>query len=48
MTADEDSALDLSSMDYFKFNPNSPSGFVEVNPLGLGLTVDQYHHLQTV
>lgn len=48
MTADEYSALDLSSMDYFKFNPNSPSGFVEVNPLGIGLTVDQYHHLQTV
>lgn len=48
LTADEYSALDLSSMDYFKYSPNSPSGYVEVNPMGMGLTVDQYHHLQTV
>lgn len=48
LTADEYSALNLSSMDYFKYNPNSPSGYVEVNPMGMGLTVDQYHHLQTV
>ena len=48
LTADEYSAMDMSAMDYFKYNPYSPSGYVEVNPLGLGLTVDQYHHLQTV
>lgn len=48
LTADEYSALDLSSMDYFKYSPNSPSGYIEVNPMGMGLTVDQYHHLQTV
>lgn len=48
LTADEYSAMDMSSMDYFKYNPYSPSGYVEVNPLGMGLTVDQYHHLQTV
>lgn len=48
LTADEYSAMNMSSMDYFKYNPYSPSGYVEVNPLGLGLTVDQYHHLQTV
>lgn len=48
LTADEYSALDLTSMDYFRYNPNSPSGYIEVNPLGMGLTVDQYHHLQTV
>lgn len=48
LDADAYSALDLTSMDYFRFNPNSPSGYVEVNPLGMGLTVDQYHHLQTV
>lgn len=48
LTADEYSAMNMSSMDYFKYNPYSPSGYVEVNPLGMGLTVDQYHHLQTV
>ena len=48
MSADDYVALDLSSMDYFKYNPNSPAGYVEVSPLGIGLTVDQYHHLQTV
>ena len=48
LDADTYASLDLTSMDYFRFNPNSPSGFVEVNPLGMGLTVDQYHHLQTV
>lgn len=48
LTADEYSAMNMSAMDYFKYNPYSPSGYVEVNPLGLGLTVDQYHHLQTV
>ena len=48
LDADTYASLDLTSMDYFRFNPNSPSGYVEVNPLGMGLTVDQYHHLQTV
>ncbi len=48
LDADTYALLDLTSMDYFRFNPNSPSRFVEVNPLGMGLTVDQYHHLQTV
>lgn len=48
LTADEYSALDLSSMEYFKYNPNTPTGYIEVNPMGMGLTVDQYHHLQTV
>lgn len=48
LDADTYASLDLTSMDYFRFNPNSPSGFIEVNPLGMGLTVDQYHHLQTV
>lgn len=48
LDADAYASLDMTSMDYFRFNPNSPSGYVEVNPLGMGLTVDQYHHLQTV
>jgi hypothetical protein len=48
LTADEYAALDLSASDYYKYNPYAQTGYIEVNPLGIGLTVDQYHHLQTV
>lgn len=48
LTADEYAALDLTSEQYFRYNPYGETGYVEVTPLGLGLTVDQYHHLSTV
>lgn len=48
LTADEYAALDLTSEQYFRYNPYGETGYVEVTPLGLGLTVDQYNHLSTV
>lgn len=48
LTADEYGALDLTSEQYFRYNPYGGTGYVEVTPLGIGLSVDQYHHLSTV
>ena len=48
LTADQYAALDLTSEAYFRYNPLSPSGYVEVSPEGIGLTVGQYEHLRTV
>ena len=45
LTADEYDSLDLTSEDYFKYNPFSDRGFVSVDPSGIGLTVEQYAHL---
>lgn len=48
ITAEEYANMELSSEQYFRYNPNQSTGYIEVNPMGIGLTVDQYSHLQTV
>lgn len=48
LTADEYAQLELSSEQYFRYNPFVPEGYVKVDPNGIGLTVEQYSHLQTV
>lgn len=48
LTADEYATLNLTSEQYFKYNPNSPTGYIEINPLGSGLTVQQYSNLNII
>ncbi len=47
LTADEYSNLDLSAEGYLKYNPFIGSGYVSVDPVGNGLTVEQYNHLKS-
>lgn len=48
LTADEYAEMQLTSEQYFRYNPYTPEGYVKVDPNGIGLTVEQYSHLQTV